>query len=198
MPNLRSKEHCCHSDNNSASIAAARSSNMAVFADPLLRLMRSNSFPISASSSSSVLIRDEGCILFLLGNSGPGLAKIRSVPGINSKEGRDPPEQSVLNWPCGALAPSTPGRHYEHQPRAFRSAVTIVCPIENHPPHVPLNSESGKMDARFARILPATAPVRVAPLYGRVKVRFALHHAQTLRFPLVADKSAASALHPAL
>ncbi len=43
-------------------------------------------------------------------------------------------------------------------------------------------------------------PVRGAPFYGRVKVVSLrdLHHAQTFRFPLVADKSAASALHPAL
>jgi len=43
-------------------------------------------------------------------------------------------------------------------------------------------------------------PVRLRPILWAVKVVSLrdLHHAQTFRFPLVADKSAASALHPAL
>lgn len=55
------------------------------------------------------------------------------------------------------------------------------------------------VDARSARIL-LVLPRPCRPILWAVKVVSLrdLHHAQTFRFPLVADKSAASALHSAL
>jgi hypothetical protein len=56
-----------------------------------------------------------------------------------------------------------------------------------------------RSDARFARFFLAL-PRPWRPILWAVKVVSLrdLHHAQTFHFPLVADKSAASALHPAL
>jgi hypothetical protein len=53
-------------------------------------------------------------------------------------------------------------------------------------------------DARYAQILPALPRPARHILWAGQGSACGLHHAQTFRFPLVADKSAASALHPAL